>query len=89
MNNMAKYRKKPVVIEAVQWDGKNETELVLFMGKMFKKNPINCYEIEIPTLEGLMIAKLGNYIIKGVNGEFYPCREDIFNKTYEAVDDRE
>lgn len=84
-----KYRKKPVVIEAVQWDGSipSETELVLFMDKTFRRNPKNCYELQIPTLEGLMTAKVGDYIIKGVNGEFYPCKPDIFEKTYEKVEE--
>lgn len=50
------------------------------MDKTFRKNPKNCYELEIPALEGLMTAKLGDYIIKGVNGEFYPCKPDIFRE---------
>lgn len=61
---MAKYRKKPVIIEAYQTDK----------------------EIDIETLEGTMHASVGDYIITGVNGEKYPCKEDIFLKTYEAID---
>lgn len=83
---MAIYRKKPVEVEAVQWDGTNETEIVLFMGSMFRKNPINCYELQIQTLEGLMTARVGDYIIKGIKGEFYPCKPDIFEATYELVE---
>lgn len=60
---MAKYRKKPVVIEAYQTDK----------------------EIDIETLEGTMHASIGDYIITGVNGEQYPCKPDIFEKTYEPV----
>lgn len=60
---MAKYRKKPVVIEAYQTDK----------------------EMDIPTLEGVMHASKGDYIITGVNGEQYPCKPDIFEKTYEPV----
>lgn len=85
MKGLAKYRKKPVVIEAVQWTGDNETELALFMNKAFRKNPKNCYELEIPTLVGLMTAKTGDYIIKGVKGEFYPCKPDAFAMTYESA----
>ena len=83
---MAIYRKKPVEVEAVRWDGTNETEIVLFMGSMFRKNPINCYELQIQTLEGLMTARVGDYIIKGIKGEFYPCKPDIFEATYELVE---
>lgn len=82
-----KFRKKPVIIEAVQWDGENETELTIFMNCVFRKNPTNCYEIEIRTLEGVMTAKVGDWIIKGVNGEFYPCKPDIFEKTYELIEE--
>lgn len=60
-----KYRKKPVIIEAIQ----------------FEDNPY----IKIETLEGTMKASVRDYIIKGVNGEFYPCKPDIFEKTYEEV----
>lgn len=62
---MAKYRKKPVVIEA------------------YRTNE----EIDIETLEGTMHANVGDWIITGVNGEQYPCKQDIFEKTYEPVTD--
>lgn len=89
---MAKYRKKPVVIEAVEWTG-NEKEIVSFMRKLVGEKPEetkfgfnNNNEILIETLEGTMKADIGDYIIKGVNGEFYPCKPDIFHKTYEKVE---
>ena len=92
------YRKRPVVIEAVRWTGMNSEEISLFVNKELKyyvdenrstayiagQGPPICV-IEIPTLEGVMKALSGDYIIKGVNGEFYPCKPDIFEKTYEPV----
>ena len=85
-----KYRKKPVVIEAIQWTGKNKHEIVSFMGANSSREIAFMGEnltLEIPTLEGVMIASKGDFIIRGVNGEFYPCKPDIFEKTYELVGD--
>ena len=82
-----KYRKKPVVIDAVKWSGNNLNEILDFM----KDKQPNYYEddekklLTIQTLEGNMIASVGDYIIKGVQGEFYPCKPDIFEQTYEVV----
>ena len=47
----------------------------------------NCNKLYIKTLEGVMEAKVGDYVIKGINGEFYPCKPDIFEKTYEKIED--
>jgi|LakMenEpi03Aug12_release.lakeMendotaPanAssembly.Ray.scaffolds.fasta_scaffold73240_6 hypothetical protein len=86
---MAQYRKKPVVIDAVQYDGNfrcldcfsiNEVEQFI-IGTDDAGNPC----LKIPTLEGVMIASKGDYIIRGVKGEYYPCKPDIFEMTYEAV----
>lgn len=77
-----KYRKKPVVIEAVQWVGNNLSDIETFIGRNVKNKETT---IVIRTLEGDMEASIGDYIIKGVNGEFYPCKPDIFDKTYEEV----
>ncbi len=77
-----KFRKKPVVIEAIQWTG-NIDECKKFMGVICVKGDY----ILIPTLEGQMTASPGDYIIKGVQGEFYPCKPDIFEATYEKVSD--
>ena len=83
---MARYRKKPVVIEGIQWNGKNHQEILDFTEgtNIFKPHDISCFVI--PTLEGEMTASINDFIIKGVQGEFYPCKPDIFQKTYELVD---
>jgi hypothetical protein len=101
---MAKYRKKPVIIEAVQlrWDTWHDICEFVGVGKLEDNKPTGCFIGEdgqplpegkgsdemgllIPTLEGLMIARQNDYIIKGVQGEFYPCKKHIFLETYEAV----
>ena len=80
-----KYRKKPVIIEAVIWTGNNIDE-VKELAKSAVENIIfvnnNLY---IETLEGNMNVSVGDYIIKGIEGEFYPCKPDIFKETYETV----
>ena len=78
----AKYRKKPVEVEAIRWDG-TLLELTAFAGEHVLVAP---GEIFIKTLEGNMKLSQGDYVIKGVNGEFYPCKSDIFHKTYERVE---
>lgn len=77
-----RYRKKPVVVEAVRWTGENLKELSRFMGTYNVAHG----RIQISTLEGVMEASAGDYVIKGVQGEFYPCKPDIFEATYEPVD---
>lgn len=93
---MAKYQKKPVVIEAIQWNGSNLKEIIDFIGlhPSAQKWTWEKYEevvktdgLKIFTLEGTMMASIGDYIIKGVNGEVYPCKPDIFDKTYEKVEE--
>ena len=83
-----KYRKKPVVIDAIRWA--DSPSVLIEIQKLadgktisvdYKKKPV----LRIPTLEGMMEAKIGDWIIKGVNGEIYPCKPDIFEKTYEKV----
>lgn len=78
------YRKKPVVIEAIQWTGDNFDELERFTDNSALVKLFN-HELFIYTLEGKMHASVEDYIIKGVEGEFYPCKPDIFEKTYEKV----
>jgi hypothetical protein len=78
-----KYIKNPIPIEAVQWNGENIKEIADFIGEY--TGEIRGGSLYIKTIEGDMFAPIGSYIIKGVNGEFYPCREDIFEKTYEEV----
>lgn len=87
---MKKYRKKPVTIEAVKWNGYNLDEIKSFTGnhadvKYDEKGGEVIADLFIHTLEGDMHASKGDYIIKGVRGEFYPCKPDIFNQTYEEV----
>ena len=78
------YRKKPVVVEAVQWTGENHAEMCEFIDpEVFEIIPRE--GLVIHTLEGDHHASPGDYIIKGVNGEFYPCKPDIFAKTYESA----
>ena len=85
--NLAKYRKKPVVIEAMKFTDENKNQVFHWItcsvtADFNDGKPI----IRIQTLEGVMIAELGDYIIKGVKGEFYPCKPDIFEQTYELVE---
>lgn len=78
------YRKKPVTVEAVQWTGENHAEMCEFIDpEVFEIIPH--VGLVIHTLEGDHHASPGDYIIKGVNGEFYPCKPDIFAKTHESA----
>lgn len=89
---MNRYVKKPIAIEAVKGKGFNNDEIKDFAGDSVKIEVIRegdadrgippCIDCSIKTLEGVMTANVGDYIIKGVNGEFYPCKPDIFEKTY-------
>lgn len=100
-----KYRKKPVVIEAVKlgWDTWSEMCDHAGIGKLVDGKPEGCYVdalghalpegrtsgtigLQIPTLEGVMLGREGDYIIKGVKGELYPCKPDIFDATYEPAE---
>ena len=79
-----KYRKKPVEIEAIKWTGDNLNEILEFCGVKKAEMDIKGTLI-IHTLEGDHIARKGDMIIKGVAGEFYPCKPDIFEATYYEV----
>jgi hypothetical protein len=86
------YRKKPIVIEARQLSEENCVEIAEWvLGKPVIDNRVSRSITRrrgifyIPTLEGDMLANIGDFIIKGINGEFYPCKPDIFEKTYEKV----
>lgn len=92
---MKKFRKKPVVIEAVQWTGDNLRAVIDFTGLHPSAQQWSWDEysdvvknegLKIFTIEGAMLANIGDWIIKGVKGEFYPCKPDIFDQTYEPVD---
>ena len=76
-----KFRKKPLVVEAIKYEKEHIGKVQDFCDKL-KYNPHN-NEFYIETLEGCMEVEEGDYIVKGVNGEFYPCKSDIFIKTYD------
>ena len=100
-----RYRKRPVVVEAVQFVPEDWMEMRLFanVGNLAEGKAQACYidadgnehaswvgrgfpgGLWLPTLEGVMLARLGDYVIKGVKGELYPCKPDIFEATYEPV----
>lgn len=80
---MGYYRKKPVVIEARQWTGVGADEMLDWIGDGAQRFGS---DLSISTLEGDMMAGLGDWIIKGVKGEFYPCKPDIFEATYERAE---
>ena len=84
-----KYRKKPVTIEAVQLNTHNVHEVAEWsnadLGYTFGSTEPDA--LDIPTLEGTMAAHIGDYIIRGVAGEFYPCKPDIFKATYELTNE--
>lgn len=90
---MKKYVKKPIPVEALQWTGDNPREILDFCkgaavireDEMAFRLGEGQYHLYIKTLEGNMYAKYGDYIIRGVNGEYYPCKCDIFKKTYEEI----
>lgn len=101
---MARYRKKPVVIDAIQlrWDIWNEVCEFADVGALAEGKPVGCYVgpsgaalppgetseeigLLIPSLEGIMLARQNDWIIRGVKGELYPCKPDIF-ATYEPAD---
>lgn len=94
--NKKNYRKRPLVIEAIQFNNLNKEEIEAFVGQKLKHEiesdaayvagagpPVS--SLTIPTLEGDVKAISGDYIIKGVNGEFYPCKPDIFRASYEEL----
>lgn len=84
-----KYRKKPIVIEAVQWDNEMGTYLEVkeWDTKGFFPSAFHPDEsLRIVTLEGVMTVNIGDWVIKGVKGELYPCKPDIFEATYELAE---
>lgn len=91
---MTLYRKKPVVIEAVEFDGTKDSanKVLAWIGcnggsARRTSDPTPFYAIAIETLEGTMTAAPGDFIIRGVQGEFYPCKPDIFAATYEPAEE--
>ena len=92
-----KFRKKPVIVDAIQWTGDNLKEVIGFTGRhpsakkwtwdIFEHN-VKAEGLKIFTLEGPLMASVGDWIIQGVHGEFYPCKPDIFHATYESVEEK-
>lgn len=90
-----KFRKKPVVIEAIQWDRSPRTLHIMNQSGFDQTNygekltdvPMIINDLNIQTLEGNLQVLDGDWIIKGINGEIYPCKPDIFEKTYELVEE--
>lgn len=86
-----KYRSKPVIKEAIQLTHENLEKIWTWMGDAYIEHSVTgddqYISMPIPTLEGVMLAGEGDYIIKGLKGEFYPCKQDIFEATYEKVEE--
>lgn len=82
-----RYRKKPVAIEAVKWNGDKVLEVTDLVREALEDNTLfrmGC-DVIVDTFEGKMKASPGDYIIKGVQGELYPCKPDIFEKIYDKI----
>ena len=79
-----RYKTKPCEIEAVQWTGENLTEILRFANT--QNIDITSGVLIIKTLEGDMVASTGDYIIRGLRGEYYPCKPDVFQKKYEPCE---
>lgn len=93
---MNKYRKKPVVIEAIQFTGENQNEIlqvtnadnivVYYLPVEVDGETVNQRVLVVHTLEGAMTVSMNDWVIKGIKGEFYPCKPDIFDASYEPAD---
>lgn len=95
MDQVRKFRKKPVVIDAIKWTGDNLQQVIEFTGQHVSASHWKWDEyvdivekngLKIFTLEGSHMASIGDWIIKGVKGECYPCKPDIFDMTYEEAE---
>jgi hypothetical protein len=81
-----KYRKKPVVIEAIQFGPEgNAAKILQWANDMGAFIRLDHKGLHVKTLEGEMLAQRGDWIIKGIKNEFYPCKPDIFEMTYEVI----
>ena len=85
---MKKYRKKPIIIEAIQITNEMFQCVEGRIAEVVYHSHYKGNYVKIKTLEGIMIGRVGDWIIRGVNGELYPCKPDIFEKTYEPVKTR-
>jgi hypothetical protein len=79
-----KYRKKPIIIEAIKLEKDNLSETAQWC-KGYISLESGFYKLSIPTLEGTMDCHLGDYVLKGMVGEFYPCKKEIFEASYELL----
>lgn len=77
-----RYRKRPVEVEAALVTTENQLDVAAWCGGLCRYNEV----IEIQTLEGVMTAQMGDYVIRGVKGEFYPCKPDIFLASYKELE---
>ena len=86
--NPMRFKKKPIIVEAIRWDGTMEsTNRVAAFGGEKVAWWSNCSKMRCETLEGPLTVSVGDWIIKGFKGEFYPCKPDIFEATYEPVEE--
>jgi hypothetical protein len=89
---MKQYRKRPLIIEAAQWNGEtlDGQHARTVLGDEYYYGCCNedgmLFDLMVKTLEGVMTCEVGDWLIKGIKGEFYPCKPDIFAETYEAVE---
>jgi hypothetical protein len=84
---MPRFRKKPVIVEAVRFTGSNVAEVAALLDWEYEEGSGNDDSLVIETLNGDVTVSAGEWIVKGVAGEGYPCRADIFIETYDPVDD--
>jgi hypothetical protein len=86
---MKKYRKRPIIVEVEQFIQGNMDRCFNFVtcNKYADLDKVGNPIFAIETLEGIMVAQLGDYIIKGVRGEFYPCNPDVFKETYDLIEE--
>jgi hypothetical protein len=87
-NKIKTFIKKPIEIKALEWTGLNENQVINFcLGKAFfgqvSDGKVTCFRMTIETIEGLRLAQIGDWIIKGIDDEFYPCKRSVFEKTYQ------
>ena len=84
---MTRYRKRPVVVDAIQFTGKNVPEIAQLLDWDFDDGDGDCDTIIIETLNGDVTVTAGEWIVRGIAGEGYPCRADLFELTYEPIDE--
>jgi hypothetical protein len=82
-----RFVKKPITIEALQFNGCNQENIRDWVGHKVSAHHRNTGKLYINTLEGTLVVNIGDYVVQGIAGEFYPVREDIFNQSYEEIKD--